>query len=160
MHSSSNLLKRRRVRVPLLAVAVLTFGLLLSACGVTDEAGTKFNIVLESYTGDENSLVPIGIFLVDEMATVRFEVTRRDVAPVDRTSQAVFRVVNRSTGDRASDWIPVWSSDPSTVPHTIRSSVPDINGTICATYDGVEVLTDEPVEVCMRLATWVPEDYD
>lgn len=149
----------RRVRTPFLIGGLLALGLLLSACGVTDEAGTKFRIVMESmtFTGEDESLAPLGILQVGEMASVRFEVTLLDRDPVDRTAQAVFRLVERDADDREEDFIWVESSDPAVTPHTIRSDVEDATISVCATYNGPEVIGPDPMEDCMTVITFVPD---
>ena len=138
-------------------VAALLLTLLLSACGVTDDVGTNFRIALAPATPDEDSLASIGALREGEMATVRFEVKLRDQEPRDRSSEAVFDLVNRSANDNVDHFIFVESSDPATTPHTIRGTVVDSQVSLCATYDGVEVQSDEPVEVCMTVLTFEPE---
>lgn len=155
MHSSSNLPVRRRVRVPLLAVAMLAFGLLLSACGFTDEAGTNFNIYIESDL--EESGAPIGALRVGEEARLKFQIKKSGQDPVNYTAEANFELSAEEADDRPEHFNLTLSTDLAARPyHTISSFVDDAQTSVCATYDGPE--STELVRVCR--AVWiVTDDY-
>ena len=158
MHNLLKLPPNRRVRTPFLISSLLVLGLLLTACGVTDDRGTKFQIIMDSLDDPGGTFAGIGALMVDERATFRFEVTPSGEAARDRTSQAHFTLESRSVGDDPSAFVFFVSPNPSAVPHIIRSSQVDVSATLCATYDGPEVVTEEPQEVCMRVVTIVPEE--
>lgn len=140
------------------AAALLALGLLFTACGFTDDAGTKYSITLasEDFPEDE-SLASIGAPMVGETVRVTFEVARQDKPAVDRTEQAVFRLENKQTDDDLSDFVFTPSTDLAEQPyHTLRSDVLDAKATLCVSYQGPEVLNLEPVETCMRVVTIEP----
>ena len=156
MHISRFLPGCRSARIPgLLAALVLTLG--LSACGITDEAGTRYRIALVSAT-DEDSLAPIGALQVGEVARVTFEVTPAGAAPVDRTPAATFRLVDERAGDDASAFEFTLSDDLDVRPyHTLTGDVPGAEALLCAAYAGPEVLTGA-VEDCLRVLVLEPDE--
>lgn len=157
MRSSSNHNSRRRVRVPLLAGAFLAVGLLLSACGFTDEVGTNFNIYIEGE--DDESAAPLGLLRVGEEARLTFQIKRSGQDPVDHTAEATFRLSRQDSDDTPADFNLALSTDLTARPyHTISTYVYDVQTHVCATYNGPEAL-GEPVNVCRLVWTMTPEDY-
>lgn len=142
----------------LLFGAFVAMATLLGACGFTDDSGTKYALVLASDDfAEDETLAPIGALMVGEVARVTFEVTRLDMAAVDRTDLATITLQDRQSDDDVADFVLELSSDLSSQPyHTLYSDVAEAKATLCATYDGPEVLTDEPVETCMRVTTFEP----
>ncbi len=139
-------------RAPLLA-AVAAFGIVLSACGVTDSAGTNFKIVLEG-DNPEESLAGIGYLQVGESAKITFVVTPKGGVEADRTTSATFVLAERQEDDDASTFNLILSSDLVAQPyHYVNSYVYDAKVTLCATYSGPEVAGPGPQEVCVRLMT-------
>lgn len=151
----------RRVSALSLLGVLASLGLLLGACGFTDDLGTNYSIVLGSETYEEDdTLAPIGMLDVDEVATVTFEVTVAEGLPMDRTAQASFELVDRHTDDDASDFVFTLSSDLESQPyHTMTSSVDQAKVTLCATYDGPET-TGGPLETCRRVVIHAREAAD
>jgi len=142
--------------------ALAALGLLLSACGTTDKAGTKYQVMLESATyGENETFAPIGLLRPGEVARVTFEVTPKDGAAVDRTAQTDFRLVNKEPGDDITAFTLELSPDLTTQPyHTLTAHfVEEAQASLCGTYDGPEVL-DGPVEDCAVIAIqdWTEEE--
>lgn len=156
MHSSSSVQKRRRVRVPLLAAAVFLFGVLLSACGFTDEEGTNYNIYIE---GDlEESGAPIGALKIGEVARLTFMIKKPGQDPVNHTADATFVLSAKESGDNPDHFNLTLSPDLVAQPyHTISSFVDDAQTSVCATYDGPEAI--EPVPPVCRSVWIVADDY-
>lgn len=145
---------------PLLVLAGLLLVAVLSACGVTDEMGTNFNIVLEG-ADPSQTMAPIGALMVGEVAKVTFEVTPRDGIARDRTTGATFYLVNKQDDDDKSEFVLVESPDLTVQPyHNLRSDFVDAKATLCAQYNGPEVVDAAPVEVCMRVITIDPDNDD
>lgn len=157
MHSSSNHIARRRVRVPLLTGAFLAVGLLLSACGFTDEVGTNFNIYIE---GDhEESAAPLGLLLVGEEARLTFKIKKAGQDPVDHTAAATFELSHEKVDDTPRDFNLALSTNLAVQPyHTVTTYVYDVQTHVCATYDGPEAL-GETIRVCRLVWTMRAEDY-
>lgn len=157
MHYSSNLRPRRRARTPSLVGALLAVGLFLTACGITDEVGTNFNIAFDS-DWDE-SLASIGVLQIGEPAQVTFQVKKAGQEAINRTAEATFELTDRQASDNAGAFNFVESPDLATQPyHTVSTYLYDVQATICATYDGPEVI-EGPVEVCRIVMTLAEEDY-
>lgn len=142
---------------PLFVLVGLLLVALLSACGVTDEVGTNFNIVFEG-ADPSQSMAPIGALMVGEVAEVTFEVTPKDGNARDRTAEATFELVNKEDDDDKSEFVFTESVDLATQPyHTLRSDFVGAKATLCAQYSGPEVVGAAPVGVCRRVMTIDPD---
>lgn len=149
-HRSAQLARLRNVS---LFGALAALGLLLSACGFTDKAGTNYKVIFESATyGENESLAPIGSFRPGEVAHVTFDVTPKDGEPVDRTAGADFRLANVQPGDDLTAFTLELSPNLATQPyHTLTAgSELEAQAALCATYAGPEVV-DGPVESCATI---------
>ncbi len=147
----------RRLTSPLLVLAALLLVALLSACGVTDKAGTNFAIVIEGADPDQTA-AHIGALMLGEVGKVTFEVTPKNGSTRDRTAGATFELVNKQDDDDKSEFVFLESTDLSTQPyHTLRSDFVDAKATLCASYSGPEVVTAAPMKVCMRVITIDPD---
>lgn len=156
MHHSNHAPLARFARTLRALASLLAVALVLAACGFTDERDTNYNIYFESDL--EESLAPIGAFMNGEEVRVTFQVKEAYKDAVDRTDRAAFELRDVEHDDDLLDFNFTESTDLGTQPfHTLVSYVYDARATLCATYDGPEVVSG-PVEVCRRVMTLAEDD--